>query len=118
MRSDTSHKVTHESLPQCLQLLDTVDARGRVKEVEFLLAAALEYLKSVENENERMTLEAGIELVIALRQDLLEAAEGRNTLPFAVFDGNALTLRQVLEAGFAVLEATEMQRTREAQAHA
>ena len=117
MRSDTSHTVAYESLPQCLRLLDTVDASGRVKEVEYLLAVAIEHLKTVEDESERMTLEGGIELAIALHQDLLEAAEGRNALPFWT-DGPALSLRQVLDAGFAVLEATEMERTREAQAHA
>lgn len=123
MRNDTSHKVTYGSLPQCLRLMDTVDARGRAKEVECLLAVAIERLKAVEDENERMALEAGIELVIALHNDLLEAAEGRNVLPFAALpfwtiDGNALSLRQVLDSGFAVLEATEIQRAREAQAHA
>ena len=116
MRNDTSHKVAYESLPRCLQLLDTVDASGRAKEAEFLIGAALEHLKSVEDERERMTLEAGIELVIALHKDLQEAAEGRNALPFWT-DGPALSLRQVLDAGFAVLEATERERTREARAH-
>ena len=117
MHNDIRHKVAYDSLPRCLQLLDTVDASGRAKEVEYLLAVAIEHLKAVEDESERMTLEAGIELVITLHKDLQEAAEGRNALPFWT-DSPALSLRQVLDAGFAVLEATEMERTREAQAHA
>ena len=67
--------------------------------------------------------------MIDLHRDLLEAAEGHNVLPFSeppfvihngkvLFLSNGLSLRQVLDAGFAVLEATEMQRSREAQGNA
>lgn len=111
-------KVRHGSLPSCLSLWDAVDAKSRVKEIEYLLCLGIEHLKTVENESERETLEGGIELAIALRQDLLDASEGRNALPLCSMDESALTLQQVLDAGFAVLEATEMQRSREAQGNA
>ena len=116
-------KVRSESLPRCLRLWDAVDAKSQVKEIEYLLCLGIEHLKTVENESERETLEGGIELAIALRQDLLDASEGRNalplcTLPLSSMDESALTLQQVLDAGFAVLEATEMQRSREAQGNA
>lgn len=111
-------KVRYESLPRCLRLLNTVDAKSQVKEIEYLLCLGIEHLKTVENESERETLEGGIELAIALRQDLLDTSEGRNALPFYSMDESALTLQQVLDAGFAVLEVTEMQRSREAQGNA
>ena len=122
-------KVTHESLPYCLRLEDKNSARERAKKLEFLIGAVLDLRSSIEDENACEALEAGLDQVIDLHRDLLEAAEGHNVLPFSeppfvihngkvLFPSNGLSLRQVLDAGFAVLEVTEKQRSSEGEANA